>query len=81
MKRFWQDHGVWPDTEPVELYGPAVHEPNECIYMDRGGDPIPNREALESAYVEEYEACGAVAFASESQKKFIEYREGLTQQG
>lgn len=81
IKQYWQDRGVWPDTEPVDLYGPAVREPDECIYLDRDGDPIPDRESLEAAYVAEYEGYGAVAFASESQKKFIEYREGLTQQG
>lgn len=81
IKQFWQDHGVWPATEPIDLYGPAVDEPDERIYMDRGGDPIPDREALEAAYVEEYEEYGALAFASESQKQFIEYLEGLTQHG
>lgn len=81
IKEFWQDHGVWPDTEPIDVYGPAIDEPDEHIFMDHGGAPIPNRESLESAYVAEYEGYGTVAFSSESQKKFIEYREGLTQHG
>lgn len=79
IKRYWQDQGVWPETEPINLYGPAVEEPDELLYMDQGGDPIPSREALESAYVDEYEDKGVLAFASETQKDFIEYRENLTQ--
>jgi len=78
IKAFWQNRSVWPETEPIDLYGPAVQEPDERIYMDRGGDPILGREELESAYVEEYVERGTWAFASETQKKFIEYRENLT---
>lgn len=78
IKTYWQDRGVWPDTKPIDLYGPAVEEPDEQIFMDRGGAPIPDREALEAAYVAEYEEYGALAFASDTQKQFIEYREGLT---
>lgn len=33
---------------------------DELIYMDWGGDPIPDREALETAYVEEYVEWGGV---------------------
>lgn len=77
IKQFWQERGVWPDTEPIDIYGPPVQEPDECIFMDRGGDPILDRQALESAYVTEYEEYGTLAFASETQKKFIEYRDGL----
>lgn len=77
IKRFWQDRDVWPATEPVDLYGPAVKEPDELIFMDCGGDPIPDREALEQAYVTEYEEYGALAFASEREKRFVEWREGL----
>lgn len=78
IKSFWTERGVWPDTEPIDRYGPAVLEPEFNIFMDKGGDPIPSREALESAYVTEYEEKGALAFASEREKKFVEYREGLT---
>ena len=78
IKRFWQERSIWPDTEPIDLYGPAVDEPDERVFMDRGGDPIPDRSALESAYVEEYEAYGTVAFENETQKQFLEYREELT---
>lgn len=78
IKAFWEDKGVWPETEPRELYGPAVREPDFEIFMDKGGDPIPSREDLEKAYVEEYEEKGTLAFESEVQKEFVEYREGLT---
>ena len=80
IKQYWQDRGIWPNIEPIDLYGPAIEEPDEHIFMDRGGDPIPTWDALEAAYVEEYEEHGALAFDTEIQKKFIEYREGLTQQ-
>jgi hypothetical protein len=78
IKAFWQDKGVWPETEPRELYGPVVEEPDFEIFMDQGGDPIPSREALETAYVEDYEEKGTLAFSTEREKKFVEYREGLT---
>jgi len=78
IKEFLEDKGVWPETEPRDLYGPAVLKPEFEIFMDRGGDPIPSREDLEKAYVEEYEEKGTLAFESETQKEFVEYREGLT---
>ncbi|WP_327050431.1 DUF6610 family protein [Halanaeroarchaeum sulfurireducens] len=78
IKQYWQDRGVWPETEPIDLYGPAVEEPNELIYMDQGGDPIGTREDLEAAYVERYEEYGRIAFLSEHAKKRWEYYEGLT---
>jgi hypothetical protein len=79
IKEYWQERGVWPDTEPIELYGPAVKEPDDRIYMDAGGDPIVMREGLEAAHVEKYQR-GTWAFESESQKAFIEYRENLAGQ-
>ena len=78
IKQYLEEKGVWPETEPRELYGPAVEEPEFNIFMDRGGDPIPSREALEKAYVQEYEEKGTLAFKSEVQKEFVEYREDLT---
>jgi hypothetical protein len=80
IKRYWQERGVWPDTEPIELYGEAVEKPDEFVFMDRGGDPIPDREALEDAYVEQYsydEDEVKWAFQSEAYKEFVEWREGL----
>ena len=55
-------------------------EPDDHIFMNRGGDPIGTREDLEAAYVEEYEQ-GAMAFESEAAKKRWEYYEGLTPVG
>lgn len=77
IKQYLQDKGIWPDTEPRELYGEAVLEPDELIFMDRGGEPIGSREELETSFVEEYVDKGSMAFTSEVEKKFIEYREGL----
>jgi hypothetical protein len=78
IKAFWQSKGVWPDPEPRPLYGPAVQEPDELIFMDRGGDPIGDREDLEHAFVEEYEEYGKLAFETEHRKKHWEYYEDLT---
>ncbi|MCU4753496.1 hypothetical protein OB919_16140 [Halobacteria archaeon AArc-curdl1] len=78
VKEFWQGKGLWPDTEPIDLYGPAVIEPDDLIFMDKGGDPIPDREELEYAYIGEYLEYGKMAFQSEAQKKFVEYREDFT---
>jgi len=78
IKEFLQGKGVWPETEPRELYDEAVQEPDFEIFMDRGGDPIPSREDLEAAYVEEYEEKGVLAFESRVEKEFIEWRERLT---
>jgi len=78
IKAFWEEKDLWPDTEPVELYGEPTEEPDELIWMDDGGDPIGSHEDLEEAYIGRYEDRGKMAFQSEVEKKFIEYREGLT---
>jgi len=80
IKAYWQSKGVWPDTEPIDIYGPAVEESDDNIFIDLGGDPIPDREALEEAYVEEYSTNGedvVWAFQNQKAKEFIEHREGL----
>jgi hypothetical protein len=78
IKLFWQERGVWPETEPVDLYGEPVEEPDEFLWMDDGGDPISSREELESAYIGQYVEKGKLAFQSEVEKKFVEYREDLS---
>lgn len=78
IKEFLQGKDVWPETEPVELYGEPTEEPDDSIWMDDGGDSIGTLEDLEKAYVGEYEDKGKLAFQSGVQKKFIEYREDLT---
>jgi hypothetical protein len=45
--------------------------------MDQGGDPIPDRESLEAAHVQEYREYGTLAFESRTQQQFVEYREEL----
>jgi len=78
IKQFLQGKGVWPDTEPIQLYGEPTEEPDDAIWMDDGGDPISSLEELEEAYIGEYEEKEKMAFQSEVEKKFIEYREDLT---
>ena len=77
IKTYWQHEGIWPRTEPIDLYKDPVTEPDLDIYMDRGGDPIPDRDALEHTYVQTYDDTGTVAFHNERAKKFIEYCEDL----
>lgn len=81
IKGYLQGKGVWPGTEPVELHGDPVQEPDDPVFMDQGGEPISSREALETAYVEGYEEKGVLAFESGVEKEFVEYREGLTKTG
>lgn len=79
MKAFWHRVGVWPDEEPRHVYGPAVEQPDEHIWLDRGGDPTPDKDGLERSYVEEYEELGMVVFERDSYRKFVEVRDGLMQ--
>jgi hypothetical protein len=51
------------------------------MFLDQAGDPIQSRENLEDALIDEYQDLGAVAFSSEVEKAFIEYREGLEKIG
>lgn len=76
IKRFWQDHGVWPATEPIDLYGPAVHEPADPLYAVNATD-ITAREQLEAAIIVDYEAYGPLAFRTETERAWFEYSEGL----
>jgi hypothetical protein len=78
IKQYLQGKGIWPETEPVNLYGEPVEEPDEFLWMDDGGNPISSREELESAYIGQYVEKGKLAFQSEVEKKFVEYREDLS---
>ncbi|MFB6216258.1 MAG: hypothetical protein ABEJ72_04720 [Candidatus Aenigmatarchaeota archaeon] len=79
-KQYWLEKGVWPETEPIELYGPAVREPDEPIFMDDGGKPIPSQEALENAHLDTYQLQAEEttwAFDSKKAQQFIEHRTEL----
>jgi hypothetical protein len=76
IKQFWQDRGVWPDTEPIDLYGSAVREPDEPVYTVNGGD-IWSREQLEESIIKEYDEMGTLAYRSETEQAFVEWREEL----
>lgn len=75
IKAYLQDRGVWPETEPVELYGPPVTEPDGELFLNSGRH-IRSREELEKAIVEDYDE-SVYAFESDTARKFLEYREGL----
>lgn len=74
IKAFWQEHDVWPATEPVDRYGSAVKEPDDPVFAANGAD-ISSRE-LEDAIVVEYEDY-TLAYRSETERKRVEYYEGL----
>lgn len=78
IKRFWEDCGVWPDTEPIDRYGPAVRDPDEPLYAVNATD-ITSREQLEAAIVAEYEKYGTLAFQTETERAWFEYSEGLSE--
>ncbi|MDS0476829.1 DUF6610 family protein [Natrinema sp. 1APR25-10V2] len=73
IKRFWQDRSVWPDTEPIDLYGPAVHEPDDPVYAVDGAD-IRSRDQLEESIVETYADC-TLAYRTETEQAFLEWRD------
>ena len=75
IKGFWQQHGLWPDSTPLQEYGPAVMQPDDLVYAT-GGD-IRTREALEKAYVATYDDELTLAFESETAQRFVEYRDNL----
>ena len=76
IKQFWQDRGVWPDTEPIDLYGPAVHEPDDPVYAATGAD-VTSWDELEDTIVADYPEYGALAFQTETKRRWFEYREGI----
>lgn len=76
IKQFWQARGVWPETEPIDLYGPAVQEPVEPVYAVDGGD-ITTRRELERAIVGDYDDRGPLAYRDATTRAFYEWREGL----
>jgi hypothetical protein len=32
IKQYWQERGIWYDTEPIELYGETVEKPDEFVF-------------------------------------------------
>ena len=71
MKRFWQQRGVWPATEPIAQYGPAVRAPDDPVFAANGAD-IDTREQLEDALVVEYPE-QTLAYRSATEQAYIEY--------
>lgn len=79
-KAFYRSAGIWPGETPVDTYGPAVVEPDDNVFMDRGGDPITARAELETAVIGRYgdpDDPVTMAFESEAGKAFTESRAGL----
>jgi hypothetical protein len=71
IKCFWQERGVWPATEPIEQYSPAVCEPDDPVFAANGAD-IDTREALEDAIVVEYPE-HTLAYRSPTERAHVEY--------
>lgn len=76
VKGFWQNHGLWPASTPLEEYGPAVLEPDDRVYTASGGD-IRTQAELETAYLETYDDELTRAYESTTAKQFVEYRDEL----
>lgn len=74
IKSYLQNKQIWPETEPVDLYGPPVQRPDDELFLNSGRH-IRSRDELEKAVVEEYDE-GTYAFESDTARKFLEYREG-----
>ncbi|QIB75345.1 hypothetical protein G3I44_14240 [Halogeometricum borinquense] len=75
VKRFWMGKGLWPETTPIEEHGPAVAEPDDPVYAT--GDDIRTEDQLWNSIVEQYGDGSVRAYASETEQRFIEHREGL----
>lgn len=75
VKAFWQGRGIWPDTEPRELYGSAVKVPDDPVYTVNG-ETIRTQGELEESIVVDY-GDQFLAFQNSTEKRFVEYREGL----
>jgi hypothetical protein len=72
-KRFWQERGVWPETEPQDITGPASQHPQDDVHHIDGGSPVTSRSGLEETYT--LEAEGSVyGFGSEAARDFFEVR-------
>jgi len=45
MRAFWQEHDLWPETTPCDVYGEAVQEPQDPVWAANGRniyeDPSP----------------------------------------
>jgi hypothetical protein len=76
IKAFWQERGVWPDTEPTDAYAPAVTQPDDPIFTASGRD-IRERESLEDAIVVEYDNGRTLAYQTERERAYIEHRHGV----
>lgn len=76
VKEFWCEKGMWPETEPKDIYGGPYTEPDDPVFVSSGRD-IDSKEKLETAHIGEYDG-NTYAFESETAKRFIEHREGLS---
>lgn len=82
VKTFWQNRGVWPTTEPCDIYGAVRQspEPGDPVSAVTGADlpdSVTDPDALVVEY-EEYVEYGPVAFASRAEQQFFESREDVT---
>lgn len=76
VKAFWRGKGMWPETEPKDIYGGPYVEPDDPVFAASGRD-IDSKEKLETAHVGEYGG-NTYAFESTTAKQFVEHREGLS---
>lgn len=96
MKKYYQERGLWPETTPIEEYGPAVLSPDDPVFASDGSHIDFDEEMLhegratsrtsiweEEEYAEtdmvivEYTDGTTIAYRSETQRAFCEYRAGV----
>lgn len=73
VKEFWSERGMWPETEPVDIFGSPTEYPDDPIFAVSGHD-LRSRDVLEKAILKEY-GSQTYAFESNTARKFFEHRE------
>jgi hypothetical protein len=74
IRQYWQRVGVWPDEQAST--NPLDSEPDDRVWAVDGGQA--SGRALEDAIVVEYTDGRTLAYRSDTERKRIEYVEGLT---
>jgi hypothetical protein len=76
VRSYLEDRELWHGRDWTEVFGAPVEEPDDQVFAATGQD-IRRAEELEDAIVEEYDEVGKLAFESETEKDWVEYRSGL----
>ena len=72
IKEFWCEKDMWPECEPVDLYGSASKQPDDPVFAVSGRD-LGSKENLETAVIKE-DGDRTYAFESDTAQNYFEYR-------